>query len=433
MEHILDLAKRHCEQAEVFRLWRHDTPAQFEANRLKSLQTKESSGTALRIVKNGRIGFSATNDPDDIEGLVERAVELSKIGTQAKFDMPGADNYLDIDLFDPLVEQTQVEQMVEIGQSMIDIVRRTNTELLCDARVSKTVATIEILNSNGGYVSYRKSMFGASVEGTLIRGTDMLFVGEHMTSSSPISETLTITNTVIEQLDLAQKTVAAPSGAIPVIFAPHGVASALIMPLAIAFNGRTVLQGASPLVGKLGKKLFDPGLSIWDDPTINLQPGSRPADDEGIPSRRTAMVERGEAQAFLYDLQTAGLASTESTGSASRGLASLPAPSTSVLMVEPGTTNYADMIHSVKDGLIVEQLLGAGQGNVLGGEFGGNVLLGFRIRDGQIVGRVKDTVISGNVYDALSSVVIGNSPKWVGGSLHTPPILCNAISVSSKS
>ena len=389
---------------------------------------------ALRIVKDGRIGFSATNDPEDEEGLVERAVELSEIGAQARFQMPGPASYPEVRLYDPETEAVTIERMVELGQTMIDTLRRANGDLLCDARVSRGVATVEIINSHGGHISYKRSIFSASIEGTLIRGTDMLFVGDHRASGSPFLDTTSITDVAIEQLEMAKKTVSAPTGKTQVLFTPHGVASALVMPLIIAFNGRTVLQGASPLEGKLEEKLFDERLSIWDDPTVDLQPGSRVADDEGVPSRRTSLIEDGRAVAFFYDLQTAGLASKESTGSAARGLGSLPSPASSVLMVGAGDAPYADMVAGIEDGLLVEQLLGAGQGNVLGGEFGGNVLLGFRIQKGKVVGRVKDTVISGNVYDALNKIVaIGNEPKWIGGGLYAPPICCEGVTVSSKS
>ena len=352
----------------------------------------------------------------------------------AKFQLPGPSSYPQVRLYDPETEGVTVEQMVELGQSMIDTVRKENEELLCEARVSRSIATTEIANSQGGHATYKKSVFNISVGGTLIRGTDMLFVGDYRASGSPVLDTRPITDTVIQQLEMAKETAPAPSGQVPVLFTPHGVASALIMPLAIGFNGRTVLQGASPLVGKLGQKLFDSRFSLWDDPTVELQPGSRIADDEGVPTSRTTLIENGEARAFFYDLQTAGLASTQSTGSAARGLGSLPSPSTSVLMVGGGDVPYSDMVAGIKDGLLVEQLLGAGQGNVLGGEFGGNVLLGFRIQNGKVVGRVKDTVISGNVYEALNKIVgIGNEPKWVGGGLYTPPICCEGITVSSKS
>ena len=136
---------------------------------------------------------------------------------------------------------------------------------------------------------------------------------------------------------------------------------------------------------------------------------------------------------FLYDLQTAGLASATSTGSAERAGTTQPAISTTALLVEPGDTTFADMVKSVKDGIIVEELMGAGQGNVMGGDFSGNVLLGYRIENGEITGRVKDTIVAGNVHDALGAVqAIGSEARWVGGTVYTPPILFEKLTVSAK-
>ena len=432
MDPILELAKGKTEQAEVYRISRRETPVTFEANRLKMLQTRETSGTALRIVKNGRVGFSATNDPDDIEGLVGRALELAEFGPPAKFTLPGLSEYPRVRLFDETTDQVSIDRMAELGQSMIDAVRRQEPDLLCEARVSKNVGTVKVMNSNGGYASYRKSGFALGVEGTLIRGTDMLFVGDFQSASSPIIDTRDIIAKVLRQLEMARRTVTAPSGKLPVLFMPGAVTSALLGPLITAFNGRTVLQGSSPLVGKLGQKILDERVSLWDDPTIDLRPGSRNADDEGVPARRLDLISDGRISNFFYDLQTAGLAGTQSTGNGSRFLGSVPRPNTSLLTLRSGDASFRDMVSSIKDGLLVEDLLGVGQGNVMGGEFGGNVLLGFRIQDGEIVGRVKDTVISGNVYEALNKIIaISNEPRWVG-SVWVPHVCVDGVTVSTK-
>ena len=225
----------------------------------------------------------------------------------------------------------------------------------------------------------------------------------------------------------------APVGQVPVVFTPRGVAGALLGPLLAGFNGQTVLQGASPLVGKLGERLLDEGLSLWDEPTLPYAPGSRMCDDEGAATRKLALVDRGVVASYVYDLQTAAQAGTESTGSAHRGLNTLPAPGTSVVVAGEGDTSYQDMIKDIKDGLVVEHLLGAGQSNILGGEFNANVLPGYRIEAGNLAGRVKNTVISGNVYTALKSVqAIGSEGHWVGGALKTPPMCLNRVSVASK-
>ena len=75
----------------------------------------------------------------------------------------------------------------------------------------------------------------------------------------------------------------------------------------------------------------------------------------------------------------------------------------------------------------------AGQSNILGGDFNANVLLGYRIDGGKVTGRVKNTVISGNVYTALKDIeAVERESHWVGGSLKTPAISVGGISVATK-
>jgi PmbA protein len=91
------------------------------------------------------------------------------------------------------------------------------------------------------------------------------------------------------------------------------------------------------------------------------------------------------------------------------------------------------MVKDMKEGLIVEEVIGAEQGNILGGDFGGNVLLGYKVENGEIEGRVKDTMIAGNVYQVLKELPgIGRDTRWVGGTLQTPPLCCSGISVTAK-
>ena len=114
-------------------------------------------------------------------------------------------------------------------------------------------------------------------------------------------------------------------------------------------------------------------------------------------------------------------------------MGSLPSPSAGVLLIEPGKSTLDEMISSVKEGLIVERLLGAGQGNVLGGDFNANILLGYKIENGEVVGRVKDTMISGNAYNVLNQLIeLGSDSRWLGGGLKTPSIMVNGVSISSK-
>ena len=433
MEELLERAKKVAEEAEVFSVSHSETDAVFEANRLKHVQARETSGRALRLIKGGRIGFAASNRANGTEELVAMALEMAPFGAEAKFQFPPLESYQRVEVYDPKIEAVTEEEMVELGQSLIDRVRGHTPELVCEASVSVSTFSVEILNSRGGRAAYRKSVFGIGMEGVLIRGTDMLFVGDADSSCHPVTDANAVAATTIEQLERARETAAAPVGQLPVIFTPYGVASALIAPLAMAVNGKTVLQGASPLGNRVGEQVLDTKLSIWDDATIDYRPGSRFCDDEGVPSQRTPIIERGVVASFLYDLQTAALAGTRSTGSASRGLGSLPSPSLSTLVIENGDTSFEDMLADIEEGLVIEQLMGASQGNVLGGDFSGNVLLGYMVNNGEIVGRVKDTMVSGNIYEVLKEVgAIGREGKWVGGRLRIPHIYCPRLAVSTK-
>ncbi len=433
MEEILEQAKRVAEEAEVFRISRSETDAVFEANRLKQVQSRQTSGKALRLVKEGRIGLSATNRANGAAELVEMAAEVAAFGAEAKFDFPNPESYPAVDVYDPAIEDVPAEQMVNLGQSLIDAVRQHTPELVCDGSVSKTVFTVEIANTRGGKATLKKSVFGFGIEGVLIRGTDMLFVGDTEGSCHPFQDPKSVIATTIEQLERAKDTVSAPVGQIPVIFTPHGVASAFMPALATAINGKTVVQGASPLGNRKGERVFDPKLTLVDDPLIGYRPGSRCCDAEGVPSQRTPIIDGGVVSNFLFDLQTAALAQTASTGSAARDLASLPSPSFSNIVIEDGETSFEDMLAGIGDGLIVELLMGAGQGNVLSGEFSGNVLLGYAVKGGRIAGRVKDTMVYGNIYEALKDVLaVGRDGRWLGGRMRTPSICCPRVAVSTQ-
>jgi PmbA protein len=432
VERILEQARKVAEAAEVFLVTAEETPVQFEANRLKHIQGKQSTSVALRIIKDGRIGYATGTDINDSQGLVENALETASFGTKARFELPPITPYPKVDIFDPNVESIAVEKMASLGEELIALITGHTPDIVCEAAVEKETIALSIINSRGGQAEYKKSVFSIGVVGNLVRGTDMLFVGEGQSSCHPLTNVEEIANVVLRQLDLAKNQASVPTKQLPVIFTPEGVVSALISPLMAAFNGKTVLEGASPIAKKLGKQVFDTKLSLFDDPTIAYRPNSRPCDDEGVPSQRTPLIEKGVVSSFLYDLQTAAQAKTKSTGSASRG-SGLPVPSPSTLVIEPGKVSFDDMVSDIKEGLVIEQLMGATQGNILGGDFSGNVLLGYKVESGKIVGRVKNTMVSGNVYQLLKEIsAIGSQAKWVSGVINTPPIYCPRLSVASE-
>jgi len=433
LEKILDLARRVADEAEVFQATLLETPVGFEANRLKMLETGEATSVSLRVVKDGKIGFSTTTRLDDPQALVDMAVETAQFGAAARFELPSGRDYPSVEVYDGEVESFDIDDMVEMGNALIAKLLEHTPELVCEAEVAKSRVTVDIMNSRGGEASYRKSYFSVGIEGTLIRDTDMLFVGESESSCHPVTDIEAIVSPVVRQLELAKSLASVATGSLPVILTPKGVRSAIFTPLALAVNGKMVMEGASPLKGKQGERLFDERLSLWDDPTINYRPASRPCDDEGVPSQRTALIERGVVKDFLYDLQTAALTGNRSTGNGNRSRGSLPTPSVSAVLIDEGDTPLEDMVRGMKEGLVIEMLIGAEQGNVLGGQFSGNVLLGYKVENGEVIGRVKNTMVSGNIYEALKRIeAIGNEAKWVGGALKAPALYLPALAVATK-
>jgi PmbA protein len=228
-----------------------------------------------------------------------------------------------------------------------------------------------------------------------------------------------------------------PSKKLPVVFTPNG-AITLLLPLVFGLNGKSVHMGISPLKGRVGETVLDPRFSIADDATLSRGVRSSGFDDEGMSASKNPLVGGGVLRGFLYDLQTAASVGTQSTGNGyrARGFRSPPDVGTSHLCVGEGEISWEKMIAEIKEGLLVDFVLGLGQGNISSGEFSNNVAVAFKIEGGKVVGRVKDTMIAGNVYDLLKNhlIAVGDRPQWanVRLALHTPPIAVDAVSVVSR-
>jgi len=437
-ESLLQAASSRFDQAEVYRVESESHPVSFESNKLKEIMRRDTSGVALRVIDDGRIGFSSTTDASREEELADRVGSLAPFGSEAAFSFPEPSEYPSVDIYDPAVTRISQQEMIDVGQSLVEKLLDEWPDLLCDARVGWSSGRGRILNSAGIDVEYDQTGYYCYVGAQLIRGTDMLNVwsgygSSHHFGDDELDRLLQNVRRSLRWSDNLAKA-SANNGELPVIFTPRGVGATLIAPLLSGFSGKNVANGSSPLIDRWGEKVMDERISVYDDPLIDGASGSRPFDDEGVASQRMALIDKGVAGGPLLDLQTAGQLGKKSTGAAGRGLATTPSPGTSVIDIAGGDSDFETMISGIKEGLIVEELLGAGQGNELGGDFRANVSLGYKIENGEVVGRVKDTMISGNVYEVLDKVEsLSSSPEWVFGSLRTPAIQCLGVEVAAKS
>lgn len=432
-ERVLALALRSVDDAEVFYVASSSVPARFEANAIKGVDANDSAGAALRVIKDGRVGFGSTSNLGNPQALVDAALETAPFGAEARFEFPPALPRPDVRPYDPSAGETTLEEMVALGERAVAEIRAYSSDVQVEGGVGKSDSAIAVLNGKGGGAAYRRSRFQIGFEGTVIRGEDMLFTMESASGVAAVGDPSPIVASIVRQLEWAKETAAVPTKTMPVILMPTAIRSIILAPLLAGLSGRSVLRETSPLIGRLGERVVDERFTLTHDPTASGAANAHPIDDEGVPSRRLPLIERGVVSAFFYDLQTAGLAGAETTGCGERGLGSLPEPGTSVLLVEEGAAVLDDLIAGMDEGLIVERLLGAGQGNLLGGDFNANVLLGYKVERGRVAGRVKNTMVSGNAYRALSDLIaVGGEGRWVGGGLHAPPIAVGGVSVASK-
>lgn len=432
IEKILQKAKEVADQAEVFEVISEDSPVSFEDNKLKSVLTRSVKSYALRIIKNGRVGFSSSSKPDAADELVTNALATAEFGQQVGFQFPSQPSSIPgVKVFDKAVKDLSIEKMVETGQKALDEIRTAEPDAQVSIGLSRSYNTIRIMNTSGLDMSYTMShySFGGGLE--LIRGTDMLQVWEG-NSARNLIDSKEIVKTIIDKTNLGKNVVPIDSKPMPVIFTPKGFSGALEDPLTMAFSGKEVLQGATPVSDKLGQQMLDPRISVYDDGTQDYASGSRPLDDEGVVVDRNPLIDKGVIKNFIYDLETAWKAGTKPTGNGDRGGNLVPMMGYNSIVIDPGDTPLEEMIKGVKYGLLVDQFLGAWAGNLRSGEVSANVHYGLKIENGEFVGRVKDVMIACNVFDIMKNVEsIENKSHWEGG-LKAPHMLFPNISVSSQ-
>jgi len=438
MEKLLQQASKKVDSAELFRVKSKTVPVNFEVNRLKSIDISESEGKALRVINKGRIGFSSSTGSEGFDSMLEKAAATSEFGSEASFDFPreikrGGEERKNINIYDKKVEDKSIEEMVKIGEGIIEKVGDFNRKLRCDVTIVKDCNEIEYFNSRGGNFSYNKTAFAYSMMVQQIENQDMLIIYSSIESGKDNLELEELTSEIIENLKWGDKIVSVESGKMPVIFTPKAVL-VLILPIISGLNGKMVLKKISPLVAQKNKKLWSDLLTLYSDGTIDFATGSAPFDDEGEEMKRVPLVKKGKIKNFYYDLQTAGMVGVESTGNGLRaGSQSEPAPGISNLVMEEGKISFSEMVKDISEGIVIDQVLGLGQGNVISGAFSNNVQLGYKIEKGKIVGRVKDVMIAGNAIEELKNIVaLGDKSKWVSGKYKFPHIYLKSISVSAK-
>jgi PmbA protein len=406
VQQIVEKALQNAQAVQAVMLTQETSAVDFDNDRLKSAESSQRTQIDVKVIVNGKVGVSSTTDPRDVDGVVKRALEAAEFGSPAHFELPDAQSLEAVKIFDPALLPLEKPEMIRMGQQMMDMIKSYNPKILAGAGINKTVYKVEYANSKGASYTAEHTDFNVGAGGQLVRGTDILFAGHGVGQKKRTVDTEEIAAQAIEYFRMAEQIAPVESGELPVIFTPSGLI-ALLLSLGLAIDGKNVYLGASPLRDKLGQQIASPSLTVVDDPFIEYGPNTSAFDDEGVPRKVTPLIEKGVLRNFIYDLDTAGRAGARPTGhGSSRRLTNL--------VINPGDTPYREMLHSIDKGLLVHYFLGLGQGNPINGEFSVNVLLGYKIENGQIMGRVKDVMLAGNAFDALKNIIaISKEREWV--------------------
>jgi PmbA protein len=419
-------------------LWRQSehTTVAFESGRLKSCGVTEETGCNLRVVRGGKVGVAGTTTAD-LDELLDRALASAELGETVELAFPGAVALPEVPIHAAGAVDASLDRLTAIGTELVSRLTRPGCQI--SVSIEREIATTRVVGTGGADATYGATGVAVSVDLARFAGDDVLFLSDQYQGTDlPTARDLdAVVRTIDERYDRALTVVAPPEGALPVVFTPQGL-SAILLPVRQALSGKVVLQGISPLGAKVGEAVFDAAFSLTDDPLLPHRPASRPIDDEGTPSARLPLVERGVVRAFIYDLETAARARTRSTGHGTRGTFGKPVVDYSNVVVgdavlESGSSVLGGgLVAGVRDGLVIDELIGVGQGNVIGGAFSHPVALAYRIERGEIMGRVKDAAVAGNVYELLQRIGgFGNDGRWQG-TRWSPSLLLEGVSVARR-
>ncbi len=423
-EQLLKLSTQSgAEAAEVYQSRSLSRPVFFEANRLKQLESAQSEGTALRLWREGRPGLTVAYGPVEPQAMVESALALSQLNEPEPMELGSASK----PKYPDLGEAVPVEQLVDWGKEAIALIRDAYPEVLASAEWDSEVETIRLVNSLGLDCHYTDTTLSCYLSAEWIRGDDFLSVSDGQTQRGSLHP-VKIANQILQRLGWAGENVAPPTGRVPVLFTSKA-ADMLWGTVQAALNGKRVLERASPWADRLGQSVISEAITLFQEPDSG--PFSCPFDDEGTPTQPLVFIQNGILQHFYCDRTTGRQLATGTTGNGFRpGLGSYPTPGLFNLLIQPGNVCLLDLITQLGDGLIVDQMLGGG--GSISGDFSINVDLGYRVKNGQVVGRVKDTMVAGNVYTALKQLmVLGGDADW-NGSCYTPSLIVEGLSTTGR-
>ncbi len=397
----------------------------LEDQKIEKVITGSSRGVGLRVVSDQRTVYAYSNELSpaammEMADVVSRAVQRTERGKviplvskTSRFEMPV--------LIDPhSVEiRTKVDLVLSVDAAVRSVDRR-----ICQSKVLilDSHKKVLIANSLGELAEDERVSLVAQVQvvardGNLIQtGAETLggAAGYELFKTDPLEEAA---RRAAIRAVLMLKASPAPAGRMPVVLSSRAGGTMIHEAVGHGLEADLVQQRLSVYSGRVGDRIASPMISVVDDSTVPYKRGSFRFDDEGTPSRRTILIEKGVLKGYLYDRLTAMKDGATSTGNGRReSFRHRPVPRMTNTMILPGSEDPEEIIRATASGLFVVRM-GGGQVNTVNGDFVFEVSEGYRIENGKIGEPVRGATLTGNGPGVLMQIDrVGNDLGYAIGT-----------------
>ncbi len=404
-------------------------PISFANNRFYSISEKFSSGCGIRVSVDGKIGFSFSNNKDKLLETAQTAVSLSKFSEIQKITLPEIPQNI-IEPITYVENDISAELEISSAENTISLITSEFNDALSDVRINSGKGSRRIINSKGLDYSSNYSFYSASVSTEIIlEDKSRVSVWEAVSSIKKMSYDH-LCSDLLKMMKYSQTSTKVNPGKIPIIFTPHAFSS-LISILLNQLSGGSHYKKISPFTGRIGEKLFSDNLTITDNPLMDSSYHSFAIDDEGVSARQKEIISSGVIKEIITDLKYSSLLGIKPSGNSSRSYSSLPSPSFSNVIIAPGSLSLKDLMKTAKNGILVDQMIGLGQSNTITGDFSCNLSLAFSFDENGIKGRIKDCMLSGNLYQLLNTEILFSSETKQTGNFNCPYVMFSSMDLST--
>ncbi len=405
---------------------------------IERLTEAGSRAAGLRVLVGKRPGSAYTSDlsADGIRRMTDSALELARVASEdphAGLPEPDELGKLDNDLrlYSDTIESIDTDFKIAQAKAAEEAAfardpRIANSE---GASFSTVQSTQAFANSRGFCGSYRAGSCSLSMVAVAKDGDSM--ERDYWASSQRMPDRLErpdyVGRTAAERALRRLNAQRVPTQRATIVFEPR-TARSLLGNLFEAVSGDSIYRNASFLAGKLGERVASENVTLIDDGTIPGLFGTSPFDDEGVPSRRTIVIDRGVLKSYLLNTYTARKLGLKTTGSASRGITGNASVGHGNFYLEKGARAPEEILKTVGAGFYVTELLGFGV-NIVTGDWSHGAA-GLWIENGELAYPVAEVTVAGNLKDMLMNVEEVGSDLEFRSSVASPTLVISGLTIS---